>query len=272
MTTIGSDPEFQVARDGQLISALNLTQYRKYNPGNLKNGKFLADNVNLELNPVPAESPTEFANNFRLLLSEVSETFRGMQILANASAIFPESELVEPEAFLTGCDPEFDAWRQGEWVETKPLDRAIRSCGGHIHIGSDITDILGFIRKLDLVIGIPCLLVDHDDTSLVRDQLYGGAGKFRTTEYGVEYRTPSNYWTRDESLTELIGWLALSSVDMHDPASDQVRTAIDTHNRAMAMSIFERDLEPKIPVLYSQMIRHYAMTPVSPDVLSNWRI
>ena len=61
------------------------------------------------------------------------------------------------------------------------------------------------IRMMDLFVGIPSLIIDHDPTSVKRRDLYGGAGTHRIKEkYGVEYRSLSNFWFKSPKLTRLI--------------------------------------------------------------------
>ncbi len=55
---------------------------------------------------------------------------------------------------------------------------------------------------MDAVLGIPAILLDD---GLLRKQLYGKAGAFRPKEYGVEYRSLSNFWVfSPEIIKELL--------------------------------------------------------------------
>jgi hypothetical protein len=47
------------------------------------------------------------------------------------------------------------------------------------------------VRKMDLFLSVPLVLMDD---GFQRKAIYGKAGAFRKKPYGVEYRTPSNWW------------------------------------------------------------------------------
>ena len=78
----------------------------------------------------------------------------------------------------------------------------LRSCGGHLHIGFDRAknDMMArphLVRILDLVAGVPSIIIDKDKD---RRKLYGKAGAHRPKMIeagdpydGVEYRTLSNF-------------------------------------------------------------------------------
>jgi len=91
-----------------------------------------------------------------------------------------------------GCDPDYNAYTKSVNDPPDFLATPSRCAGGHVHIGTSLTDeqALTVIQCLDLFITIPMLKVDDPK----RRQLYGKAGAFRRKEYGVEYRTPSNHW------------------------------------------------------------------------------
>lgn len=80
---------------------------------------------------------------------------------------------------------------------------------GHIHIGFDKTGMTTeeedetvekLVKAMDMTVGLKSLFLDKDDK---RKELYGKAGCFRFKEYGMEYRTPSNFWIATD---ELIAW------------------------------------------------------------------
>lgn len=112
------------------------------------------------------------------------------------------------------CEPDFSAYSME--MNHKPFseDFTLRSAGGHIHIGYDDVEVpyddelFGYtvdqqrstiVRALDLFISVPMLLVEPDNK---RKELYGKAGAFRPKSYGLEYRTPSNFYLTSKELCQ----------------------------------------------------------------------
>jgi hypothetical protein len=73
-----------------------------------------------------------------------------------------------------------------------------------------------------------------------RKKLYGKAGAMRIKPYGVEYRTPSNWWTFTD---ERCMWVwdaterALNNLKIHHGVEDIVQECINTNNKAVAESL-----------------------------------
>jgi hypothetical protein len=203
MFTIGADPEIFIREKqyGHYKSAVGLIGGSKWAPKPIdtEGHAILEDNVALEFNIKPADT----LQDFRSSIHKVLDHFRSIlpeYILDTASAVsFPEEELQTQQAQEFGCEPDFDAWRQ--CVNTKPHaeDENLRSCGGHIHVGSPIAveNPIAVIRAMDLFLGVPSVVLDKGQ---LRKELYGKAGCFRKKPYGVEYRTLSNFWIFQDSL------------------------------------------------------------------------
>lgn len=68
------------------------------------------------------------------------------------------------------------------------------------------------IPLLDILVGNTCVLIDKDICNKERRKVYGRAGEYRLTNYGVEYRTLSNFWLKSYQLTSLVFGLARLSV------------------------------------------------------------
>ncbi len=160
--------------------------------------------------------------------------------IANMSAAsFPKEELEHPGAYNFGCDPDYSAWTLTRNPKPKAADAALRSCGGHVHVGFDkkAIDEVKLIRAMDLFLGVPSVLMDKGD---LRKQLYGKAGAFRSKDYGVEYRTLSNFWVFDDRLTQWV-WdnteKAVQAVEAQfviDDHRDSILDAIDNNNKEAA--------------------------------------
>ena len=60
------------------------------------------------------------------------------------------------------------------------------------------------IPLLDFFCGIPSVLLDRENNQKSRRELYGKAGSYRYTTYGLEYRTLSNFWALSVPLTSYI--------------------------------------------------------------------
>jgi len=251
---LGCDPEaFLIDVKGQLKSSIGLIGGSKDMPRPLfELGEGYAvqeDNVAIEFNIPPAEGRYEFVRSIRGTLNHLSDMVKsgyGFSIANMSAASFPEEELQSPEAFVFGCEPDFNAWTQD--VNPKPTaeDKALRSCGGHVHIGYEVGTVDGneIVKHCDLHLGVPSVIMDKGD---LRKQLYGKAGACRYKPYGVEYRTLSNFWIFDDKLIEWV-WnntnravsaaesrLAIGKEDEYD-----IIKAINNNDKAIAEKLIKK--------------------------------
>lgn len=203
--TLGTDPEMFLNKDGKTISAIGKIGGSKSDPLPISDkGHFIQeDNVAIEYNIPPCKNIDDwvFHNNFVKDYLEVLVSGLGCTLAINASATLSDEELNNDIARLAGCSPDFDVWNE---CVNDPADLSAtnsRSCGGHISIGWDNftqEQQLDMIKAMDATVGLESVLLD-DDTE--RKKLYGKAGCFRFTSFGIEYRSLSNFWIKtDESL------------------------------------------------------------------------
>lgn len=221
MFTLGSDAEVPlVDQSGAYRSAIGLIGGSKEAPRKTEHGYVQEDNVLAEFNVNPASTEEEFVENTLLILSDLNEIIKPLDLSINirASALFAQDQLNHELAQLAGCDPDYDAWSLSENVAPYLGGTNLRSCGGHLHVAFDRAkdDMMSrphLVRILDLVAGVPSILIDKDKE---RRQLYGKAGAHRPKMIeagdpydGVEYRTLSNFWLTSK---DTIGW-AFRAVD-----------------------------------------------------------
>lgn len=250
---LGCDPEaFLMDVHGQLKSSIGLIGGSKEVPRPLPLGEGYAvqeDNVALEFNIPPAEGRSQFVSSIRNTLNFLTEMVGGQYgftIAQISAASFPVSELNTPEAHIFGCDPDYNAWTKDVNPSPKAEDKALRSCGGHVHVGFDKGGVEStiLIRQMDLHLGVPAVLMDK---GLLRKELYGKAGAFRDKIYGAEYRTLSNFWIFNDRLIEWV-WdntsravaavesqLAISNEDEAD-----IIKAINTNDIAIAEKLIKK--------------------------------
>lgn len=199
MTTfsIGADPELFLKdrQYGSYKSAVGLIGGSKHKPKKLDKlgNAILEDNVAVEFNIQPAVSMNMFKDNINYVLQHLKNILPTFEFSNESAVSFPKEELLTPEAMEFGCEPDFDAWRQCQNDKPKADDPNLRSCGGHIHVGSKIAKKFPVetIKAMDLFLGVPSIELDP---GTLRRNLYGKAGCFRFKKYGVEYRTLSNFW------------------------------------------------------------------------------
>lgn len=200
---IGADPELFIKQYGHYKSAVGLIGGSKYKPLPIddEGHAILEDNVALEFNIKPADSLDSFRSSIHKVLTHFRSILPGYELDKASAVSFPETELNTPQAQEFGCEPDYDAWRMCVNNKPKAADENLRSCGGHIHVGSDvaIADPISVIRAMDLFLGVPSINIDKGS---LRRELYGKAGCFRKKAYGAEYRTLSNFWIFDDSLIE----------------------------------------------------------------------
>lgn len=256
--SIGADPElFLEDAAGSLVSAINKIGGSKAFPRPLKAlGEGYAvqeDNVAVEFNIPPAHSQEEFRQAIlktkEYLLAEVSQM--GLRFAKQSADYFPITELMTPEANVFGCDPDWNAWTRKRNVMPPDADPRLRSAGGHVHVGCDVNTLIGkfnLVKFMDLFMAVPSVLMDQGE---LRRLLYGKRGACRPKNYGVEYRTLSNFWIETP---ELIDWVyrnterALEAFTTQDidinEWDNQIREAVDNNNHEIALSLVDHfDLE-----------------------------
>jgi len=221
ITMLGTDPEvflFDPAAQ-KFISSVGLVGGSKQFPRPIdeEGNAVQEDNVTVEFNTPPCKSAADFIlhiNKNKTWIKDLAAEL-GLEMLVKPSAVFDDDQLQSFEAQTFGCEPDFNAWMDGD-MNPRPnaANKNLRSCGGHVHIAlNDGDDVLGVIQAMDLFVG--CLMLDFDE-DMGRRELYGRAGAFRKKSYGVEYRTASNAWIESD---DRIQWVW----DQTDKALEFVR-------------------------------------------------
>ncbi len=247
--TLGTDPELFLQKDNKIISAIGKIGGSKSEPQPISDdGHFIQeDNVAIEYN-IPACKTIEdwvFHHNFVKDYLEVLASGMGCTLAIQPIATLEDSELDNDMARLAGCTPDFDVWNE---CINEPVDLSItnkRSAGGHISVGwDDFTQDqqLDIIKAMDATLGLESVLLDSDTE---RKKLYGKAGCFRFTAFGIEYRSLSNFWIKtDESLQwawnttmkaiDLVNSRKIEEVKKH---GDRIVEAINTNNKELASEL-----------------------------------
>jgi hypothetical protein len=201
--TAGCDPELFLTQDDMLLAAHMFCEGTKDEPLSLPSGGFVMyDNVAIEFGIPPAKTEKEFTTHVMTAIKELTEFLPDdVQLMCVPSATFPQGVLIHPECKEAGCDPDFNAWTGKQNIVADDLmEQALRSCGGHLHVGHWFAqkNPREFIQWMDYANGMISVTLDNSKEAKERRKLYGKAGCYRPTEYGVEYRTLSNFWIQDE--------------------------------------------------------------------------
>lgn len=213
--SIGADPELFLRdeRTGGVVPVVGLIGGTKEKPipmtGMSEGFAIQEDNVMLEFNVPPAFDTTTFSAQIRDALDYVRNVIRiteqNLELdFGQCSRVFTHEQLDSKQARLFGCSTDFNAHEQGRALPAPNPDDLIvddgawRFSGGHVHLGynSAVPDFV-VAAMCDLYLGLPSISLDKQG---VRRTLYGSAGRFRPTSYGIEYRTLSNFWIWDERL------------------------------------------------------------------------
>ncbi len=251
--TIGTDPECFIfnAHTNRVKSAVKLIPGSKEHPQSIPElGPGFAiqtDNILAEFNVPPVTNMTDFVKNIdkmkEYLRNYVSAINPNYDILCAASQTVPKSELRSKQAKQFSCDPDYCIYTGMQNPRPATADTTnIRSCGFHIHCGYDNPEIDRSLRLLayfDAYLGIPSILIDKDTQ---RRTLYGKAGCFRLTSYGLEYRTLSSYFMKDDAHLKWVFKQVLRAIDSYNdcatiPNPEIVQTVIDTNNEELAKKL-----------------------------------
>jgi hypothetical protein len=219
------------------------------------------DNVALEYNIPAASSKYEWVYNLMRIREEIDARLeqKGLVPAIEASMRFTLAQLDHPQAKVFGCEPDYNVWEQkvNEKPSASPEAATLRTAGGHIHVGFNvgkepprhpdhIVEMESVVMGMDIFVGVPLAIMDKDAE---RRKMYGRAGAFRPKSYGIEYRVPSNFWTRSpelmgfifEQVKHTINWVN----SRKDPRSNllewkgQVEQAINNSDKGTQRYIME---------------------------------
>ena len=253
LLTIGADPElFLTDQRGAFISAIGKIGGSKQNPRQLERPGFALqeDNVAVEFNIPPASDIVAFVESIQWSVQRITDEVKDMGLLAaiTPAAFFSEEELKHPRARHAGCDPDYNAWTKHMNPRPRVAAGTLRTAAGHVHIGSP--DCFkgrreAFVKSLDLNLGVPSVLLDKDT---LRKHLYGKAGAFRPTDYGLEYRVLSNFWLTSKELMEWVytqthsaySMLEQKGEDFFNEIGEEIQACINTSDRAMSEQLLRR--------------------------------
>lgn len=263
-TKVGTDPELFLKRGKVIIGSERVIPEGGLT---LNYGKIVRDGIQLELHPLHGSVETVMTG------IRESMTKLNAHLGADTKVCFDplvdvsiaEIESLSEESRRLGCQPSENYWGLKP-LKVDPMVYRKRSAGGHIHLG--LTDFMKEYRVrivpiLDILLGIPCVLLDRNPAQIERRKLYGRVGEYRTPEHGLEYRTLSNFWLHTPALTEFVLGMAKMCVDLTfstalgqhgnleqkllgDVDRRSLVRAIQTNSFDMAWKIWERHTRPFI--------------------------
>lgn len=232
---IGHDSEFPLVKGHSFISALDAFNDKVYED---EAGRYFADNMNCEIAINPVKTEDKFHEYTDHLLNKVRELGYATKMVPVAK--YPDKCLEHPLAYISGCNPDLNAYREeeNEAPDFLTMD-STRSCGAHVHVEHDKSLCSYNLAKwMDAFLALPLLFKELPSN---RRSMYGGAGCIRVKPYGTEYRTLSNNWLSDEKLRSFV-WenthkaVAVAkqkNIQEFDPTF-MIPRAIDTHDFDLA--------------------------------------
>ena len=254
LLTIGADPEVFLidSKSGDYVSSIGKIGGSKQEPRHLDRPGFALqeNNVAVEFNIPPAKDIKSFVESIQWSIAFIKNEVvaKGLEVTIIPAALFTDAELLHPRAQSAGCDPDFNAWTKKMNPRPKVAEGNLRTGAGHVHIGISPKPKFSreaFIKSLDLNLGIGSVLLDSD---VQRKSLYGKAGAFRPTSYGLEYRVLSNFWLKTTELTEWVynqTHAAYSMVEQRgekffDDISSEIQSCINNSDKEASASLMRR--------------------------------
>ncbi len=233
---IGADPELFLKKwsdrlnkwyyvsaetsDGPLIPGT------KKDPYKVRKGAIQVDGVAAEFNIDPAKDMGEFINNISTVVRELKVRLDPKQIKLDPvpTATFRKKyfEELPDKVKELGCEPDFNANKDGQANPRPTTDKPFRTGSGHIHLGwyspqnfvdphytGHIKDCCLVVKELDKYLLFASKDWDKDET---RRSLYGAPGSFRPKPFGVEYRPLSNAWLKTPETVQTVYMIALGVI------------------------------------------------------------
>lgn len=264
--TIGADIEMFLMdkTTRRLVSAEGYIRGTKHEPFNFDvSNPFFAislDNVSAEFCIPPVTNAVDWLENIKKSVGYINGSIPDTLIsVAEPAAIFDDEFLQTENAKMFGCESDYDVWKRMPNIKPNAENANLRSCGGHIHVGFTkpsevVMEAMGInafivdeyvIKAMDLFVGVPSVLQEPDNQ---RKNLYGKAGAFRFKDYGVEYRTVSNYYLQSDALTKWAFDNTMKAIEFVndgrmpelEAVADTVQHCINTADKNMAGNIIRQ--------------------------------
>jgi hypothetical protein len=230
------------------VSAEGYIEGTKHRPFNFDpTNKYFAtslDNVAAEFCIPPVTDKEKFFEYIMKSLNYINQVIPDYLCTAALPAgVFDEKYLTTENAKRFGCEPDFNVWLKEPNQKPETANSCLRSCGGHIHIGYDDPEFHTseyLVKLMDLCVGVPSVLQEPENE---RKNLYGKAGAFRVKDYGVEYRTVSNYYAGDKRLTDWVFDATMRAIELAnndfdvDQYQEQIVTAINDNDKVVAQNL-----------------------------------
>ncbi len=248
--SLGADPELFVEnKDGIIISAEGMIGGTKNHPKYIttkKDGHAIQeDNVMVEFNIPPCTNEDDFVMNLNFVenhLSTVLALQGNCKLNYSASAELDPESLKTEQARMFGCEPDFNVYLKAP-NESPDSDTTLRTAGGHIHVGYEDASLETnelLVYAMDITLGLPSVSLDKDNR---RKEMYGLAGCFRFKDYGVEYRSLSNFWLISEESKRWAYQKTLEAIELVNDGmvpelvekfGEKIKLAIDTNEKKLA--------------------------------------
>ena len=212
---VGCDPEVFLRDPVEgFVSAHGLLPGTKSEPHKVEKGAVQVDGLAFEFNIDPVSSEDEFVKNINTVLAQMNEMVKNiskdMEIVFTPFARFDVEyfDLLPDDCKILGCDPDVDYLGNVKSPDPELALRPFRTAAGHVHIGwidpqEEEIDPWDQGHMTDCMVVTKLFMPQQFFSARTKEendrvQYYGSGGSFRPKVYGVELRSPSNLWVKEE--------------------------------------------------------------------------
>jgi hypothetical protein len=235
----GADPELFVTKIGKKSGKPRVVGSERIINENMRVGikdgwgTVVPDGVQAELHPHPTTCRAGFSSYVSECLVKLHEHAIKNKLSLSFDQVVTvgarELSGLSHHAKHLGCSPSINFYGR----LPKEVDGMIyrrRSAAGHIHLGttyisSGVVKPESLVPLLDILVGVPSVLMDRDPKASERRKLYGRAGEYRLPEHGLEYRTLSNFWLTSYQVMSLVLAQARMAVDVAYSSTPQAKVS-----------------------------------------------
>lgn len=211
---LGADPEvFVINEEMEIQNALDVLPNSKKRPVKVDDFKLFYDNIAVEFNFSPVNTEDAFVSKITNGINCILKSISPYKISLQAYTEIDKKKIKGKNVYQIDCRPDLNAYTLSYNKTNRRSFKELgqRSCGGHIHIGGYNDEVVCdpilkpvYVYMLDLFLALPCVLMANTVDEYKRRVIHGKAGTYRTKAYGLEYRTLSSFWLRDQETIRLV--------------------------------------------------------------------